>query len=76
MEDNADTQVTINKPGRVLHFSDGVDEEIVEEVATELASEPQETNVDPVSKQCIALLLPSAQVRPWRNSFLIISMTI
>lgn len=54
MEHNTESQVTINKPGRVLHFCDGVDEEIVEEEATELATEPQESNdVDPVSKQCI-----------------------
>ncbi|PZC77783.1 protein FAM177A1 [Helicoverpa armigera] len=47
MEKSGETQVTIKKPGRILHFSDGVEEEIEEEVATELATEPQETNVDP-----------------------------
>ncbi|KAJ8719503.1 hypothetical protein PYW08_011678 [Mythimna loreyi] len=48
MENNNETQVTINKPVRVLHFSDGVEEEIEEVDAVELASEPQETNnVDP-----------------------------
>lgn len=49
MENSSEVQVTIKKPGRVLHFSDGVEEEIEQEEAAELASEPQETNVDPVS---------------------------
>lgn len=53
MENNTETQVTVNKPGRVLHFCDGVEEAIEEEEAAELATEPQETtNVDPVSKRC------------------------
>lgn len=53
MENNTETHVTIKKPARVLHFCDGVDEEIEEEEAAELATEPQETNVDPVSKRCV-----------------------
>lgn len=49
MENKFETQVTINKPQRVLHFSDGVDEEFEEEIAPELASKPLEENIDPVS---------------------------
>ncbi|XP_075977092.1 protein FAM177A1 [Anticarsia gemmatalis] len=47
MENSADTHVTINKPARVLHFSDGVDEEIEEENVSELQSKPPEPDVDP-----------------------------
>ncbi|XP_028174249.1 protein FAM177A1-like [Ostrinia nubilalis] len=40
--------LTINKPARVLHFSDGVDEEILEENVAELESNPKaEETVDP-----------------------------
>ncbi|CAB3221251.1 unnamed protein product [Arctia plantaginis] len=47
MESNSETQVTINKAQRVLHFSDGVDEEFEEEIVPELASKPLEENIDP-----------------------------
>ncbi|XP_026730300.1 protein FAM177A1 [Trichoplusia ni] len=47
--ENTETQVTIKKPGRVLHFSDGVEEEIETEEASELACEPEESEVDPKS---------------------------
>lgn len=52
VQDNSNNvEVTINKPGRVLHFSDGIDEEIVEENISELKSEPEaEETVDPVSR--------------------------
>lgn len=50
MEEKSKTQfeVRINKPARVLHFSDGVEEEIEENKVVELRSELKtEDNVDP-----------------------------
>lgn len=47
MESSSDTQLTINKPATVLHFSDGVDEEFHEEENTELSSKPSEPSVEP-----------------------------
>lgn len=45
-----DVEVTINRAPRVLHFSDGVEEEIEQENITELNSELKaEETVDPVS---------------------------
>lgn len=54
--DNTDTvNVTIKKPTRVLHFSDGVDEEIEEERSSELKAAPDAAsdNIDPVSNRRI-----------------------
>ncbi|RVE46952.1 hypothetical protein evm_008336 [Chilo suppressalis] len=48
MNTDAKVEVTIKKPTRVLHFSDGVDEEFEEEKACELKSElPAVNEVDP-----------------------------
>lgn len=48
--DNEQVNITVNKSGRVLHFSDGVDEEIEEITAAEVHNSPNtEDNVDPVS---------------------------
>lgn len=60
--ENTETQVTIKKPGRVLHFSDGVEEEIETEEASELACEPEESEVDPVRKiyACLCVHLTKA----------------
>ncbi|XP_072937110.1 protein FAM177A1 [Epargyreus clarus] len=45
---NSDYQVTINRPLRVIHFSDGVEEEIEQDKVDGLQSAPTtEENVDP-----------------------------
>lgn len=47
---NSYAEVTITKPARVLHCSDGIIEEIEEENVEELHSKPSnEENIDPVS---------------------------
>ncbi|KAM3962044.1 protein FAM177B [Aphomia sociella] len=47
---NTQVGVTINKPSKVLHFSDGVEEEIEEAAVSDLNSNPSnEDNVDPKS---------------------------
>ncbi|CAH2270074.1 jg16534 [Pararge aegeria aegeria] len=43
---DSEVQVTINKPKRVIYFSDGIEEEIEEEKANELQSTPEQI-VDP-----------------------------
>lgn len=46
----SDVLVTINRPIKVLHFSDGVEEEVQQDKANELQSVPNNNeNVDPVS---------------------------
>ncbi|XP_026749049.1 protein FAM177A1 [Galleria mellonella] len=52
MEDNSENsnkevEITINRPGRVLHFSDGVEEEVEENVVTDLQSNPPKEEIDP-----------------------------
>lgn len=48
--DTPAVEVTINKPGKVLHFCDGVDEEIEEVDTAELQNAPHpEPEVDPQS---------------------------
>ncbi|XP_045773774.1 protein FAM177A1-like isoform X1 [Maniola jurtina] len=45
---DSEVQVTINRPKRIIHFSDGVEEEIEEEKVNELQSAPEtEQSVDP-----------------------------
>ncbi|CAK1582917.1 unnamed protein product [Parnassius mnemosyne] len=47
---NTQVNVTINRPIRILHFSDGVEEEIQEANVNELASVPKiEDNIDPTT---------------------------
>lgn len=49
-QDNSNAVAVNIKPTRVLHFSDGVDEEILEESISELDSARKaEESVDPVS---------------------------
>ncbi|XP_030023887.2 protein FAM177A1 [Manduca sexta] len=45
--ENSHVNVTINQPKKVLHFSDGVEEEMEEEHISEVDSKPPEPNVDP-----------------------------
>jgi hypothetical protein len=55
---NTQFEVQINKPGRVLHFSDGVDEEVEQESVSDLRSEPTSSpddNVDPVSSKKLSI---------------------
>lgn len=48
MEDNQkQVKVTINNTGRILHFSDGVDEEIEETMVDALNAAPDEDTTDP-----------------------------
>lgn len=45
-----DHAVTINRSIKIIHFSDGVSEEIEQQTATELQTQPNaEETVDPVS---------------------------
>ncbi|XP_023946405.1 protein FAM177A1 isoform X1 [Bicyclus anynana] len=48
VKQDSEVQLTINKPKRVIHFSDGVEEDIEEEKVNELQSAPEQ-NVDPKS---------------------------
>lgn len=56
-QDNSNAVAVNIKPTRVLHFSDGVDEEILEESISELDSARKaEESVDPVSSHFYNLL--------------------
>ncbi|XP_041981609.1 protein FAM177A1-like [Aricia agestis] len=50
MEESNEVQVTINRPTKIIHFSDGVDEEIEQEKATEVNCTVS-NNVDDVNPQ-------------------------
>ncbi|CAG4961781.1 unnamed protein product [Colias eurytheme] len=47
--ENSQVELTINRPSRIIHFSDGTQEEIEEDTVDEVSSAKPEDNVDPKS---------------------------